>query len=649
DEWLNLAFDPQNWNWQLAWLDPAYEQAMPQGKFERSHLSDAELTRLEAGEKLVQAVLFWDMLCPAQGQTAIAPDMVIDFQVEGMDFLDVRGIPTPIGWREKPSFGSSGPGVTAWGSNRTMDYRFSFLRGGPLFHDFFQRAGTELPGSKAFEFPLLSELEIPNDLNNPQLEGRTTPLDRNVGQAARCQRYSYVTKPFKVGDLVRMEAGKVLARIYSAGGKTPDAAEASPSDLTERSASQTEHPELVQELEIPFPSFSVEAPELAEGLHGWTDEYNQERRRLGPMHFWSLGWDGPNPHVASTGRMALVKELTLQSKFWSLFANWLPKDRPLLAVDVIQSVGIGHADSRMVAAKGRVKEEDGIFQPHRDYGVRRSAHSLLVSAVLWTKAKDQDVLVPDLKKVGSWRALRLPSMDGSETQRYGDFDSGLSMDFDGPYINRPDEGNGHFLMDRAFPDDWRDYFDRSQLAFQLPTYHDPYFTPGGSRVVLPGFRTPNRMISSAGMLGSLPVGSTRNQPWRTLLFRPNVVGGRYESHPGAGNRSSLPDHLWMDLFWMPVVEPYAISEAFSTAGKVNLNYQMLPFRHVRRDTALRGVLKPGLMTCIPNKWVGDYKMGVGHGTKFHWRDNPFGGTLENRSLMSALVLDETLSQFDKRF
>ena len=54
---------------------------------------------------------------------------------------------------------------------------------------------------------------------------------------------------------------------------------------------------------------------------------------------------------------------------------------------------------------------------------------------------------------------------------------------------------------------------------------------------------------------------------------------RCEKHPGGENP---PDHLFLDLFWMQVVEPYAISEPFSTAGKVNLNYQMLPFRNIRR-------------------------------------------------------------------
>ena len=46
----------------------------------------------------------------------------------------------------------------------------------------------------------------------------------------------------------------------------------------------------------------------------------------------------------------------------------------------------------------------------------------------------------------------------------------------------------------------------------------------------------------------------------------------------------------LDLFTMPVVEPYAISDPFSTDGKVNLNYQIMPFGYLKRSTALRAEL-----------------------------------------------------------
>ena len=122
----------------------------------------------------------------------------------------------------------------------------------------------------------------------------------------------------------------------------------------------------------------------------------------------------------------------------------------------------------------------------------------------------------------------------------------------------------------------------------------PYFKVSGMIVSTDNSFTPNRMMPSAGMFGSLPVGVKRGLPWQTLLFRPGnqTTGG----HPGT---NSPPDHLMLDLFQMPVVEPYAISDPFSTAGKVNLNWQIAPFSYIKRSTALRGVLYPEKIIAVP--------------------------------------------------
>jgi uncharacterized protein (TIGR02600 family) len=70
----------------------------------------------------------------------------------------------------------------------------------------------------------------------------------------------------------------------------------------------------------------------------------------------------------------------------------------------------------------------------------------------------------------------------------------------------------------------------------------------------------------------------------------------------------LADHLLLDFFQMPVVQPYPISDPFSTAGKVNMNYQIVPFTHINRDSAMRGVLKPVMITAVDAKWGYDYKL-----------------------------------------
>ncbi len=102
----------------------------------------------------------------------------------------------------------------------------------------------------------------------------------------------------------------------------------------------------------------------------------------------------------------------------------------------------------------------------------------------------------------------------------------------------------------------------------------------------------------------------------------------------------------MDLFWMPVGEPYAISETLSTAGKINMNYQILPFSYIKRATGLYGVFKSEVMMTVPNKHARDYKSGQGRGFGYHWKYNPYGGTLQQKSMRTFIVADKTLQQFE---
>jgi hypothetical protein len=156
-----------------------------------------------------------------------------------------------------------------------------------------------------------------------------------------------------------------------------------------------------------------------------------------------------------------------------------------------------------------------------------------------------------------------------ETQaRPGDWDNGQGIIVDGPYINKPDEG--------AFSAVTVPYLGNTNSFQDVRLQNQTLFSP-------------NRQVASPLMFGSLPTGVVRGKPWQTLLFRPAIKGlpgGTW--HPGAG---SPPDHYLADLFWMPVVEPYPISDPLSTAGKVNLNTAIAPFNYIQRDTALRGVLK----------------------------------------------------------
>lgn len=201
-----------------------------------------------------------------------------------------------------------------------------------------------------------------------------------------------------------------------------------------------------------------------------------------------------------------------------------------------------------------------------------------------------------------------------------DWDNGIANYADGPYINKPDEG------DAGIPD---------------TINNSPYFELDyDSALPGPTFFSPNRMIPSPAMLGSLPTGVLSNKPWQTLLFRAGPA-----NHPGLASSGSPPDHLLLDLFTMPVVEPYAISTPLATAGRINLNHLIVPFTYINRDTGLRAAMKSQMVTVIPSPTS----------TKFYKTyQNPngspgSGNAPSDQEVRFPIDADKTLSQFQTRF
>ncbi|MDQ3622050.1 MAG: Verru_Chthon cassette protein A, partial [Verrucomicrobiota bacterium] len=200
-----------------------------------------------------------------------------------------------------------------------------------------------------------------------------------------------------------------------------------------------------------------------------------------------------------------------------------------------------------------------------------------------------------------------------EDEQPGDFDSGIGNLADGPFCGKSDEGN---LA-------WRTWNNNAQKW----TYHFPYFT-WAYQETYDTFFTPNRQVPSAAVFGSLLAG--RYSDWQTLCFSPNPAG---DKHPG---RVVEPrDHLLLDLWHMPVVEPFAISEPWSTDGKVNLNYPIVPFSHIKRSTGLRAALHSVRVTAFPVGDVNTYKRTP--------NVNP------RRNYRYVVDRDETLKGFDDYF
>jgi uncharacterized protein (TIGR02600 family) len=135
------------------------------------------------------------------------------------------------------------------------------------------------------------------------------------------------------------------------------------------------------------------------------------------------------------------------------------------------------------------------------------------------------------------------------------------------------------------------------------------------------------------IFGSLPAGinpvtPASSEPWRSLLFCPYPAGDT--SHPGF---ISPPDHLLLDQFWMPTVEPYAISTCLATAGKINLNDEIAPFTYLHRTTALHALLHDLRIPAIPTSVAGSYKS---------------AGTPMN-SIWQSVDEDATITAWESRF
>lgn len=329
----------------------------------------------------------------------------------------------------------------------------------------------------------------------------------------------------------------------------------------------------------------------------------------------TLSFPAPNP----TGQMpvpllapTLVDGYNFQTfRGGRLIANDTSKSAAqITSKDVVRAVipTLAGADMRLVLPRSTIQPADGFFMTHSLYHdkIRLRAHSLrnndnqayfgATSGRLLHVAYHQWQSAPYTHNNESTGMTNVAPRDsplipaGSTAEILGDWDNGVGPLPDGPYINKADEGDN----------------SGSGSGNDVAYYTAKSFSVGTTLF------SPNRMMPSAGMFGSLPTGVWANKPWQTLLFNPYPLAG--SSHPGFGSPASSvppyskpPDHLLLDLFNMPVVEPYAISEPLSTAGRINMNYQIVPFAWIHRDTGIRAILKSEKIIAIPDNAASTYK------------------------------------------
>ncbi len=632
-EIIRPAFDPNNWNFNLLYRLPNYPELDGDGNVALSHqewweanrglLKDfSNADRLGDGEKLLQAALVFHLFTPSMGWVPISPD--ISVQIEMDSAINFNNAPRGRFLSNYDPLGNALAGSSDrqwWYANRRQT----------SWHD--RHAG----GVKPMSYFLSSE-------DQP---GRFTPIDPGYAGAEPYNRYHWITAPFTVaGDFLQFNGGNVAFSIYAHG------------DSNQRSAPRSGvGPELVQRVELDFDSFSCPVPLLARGRHGHINDVEHFHHPRPAPELWSLGRQGANPFY----NLSTESEITGRIhgiNAWN--GRLIERDGEMgINMDVVRSVGAQHGDLRMTAVQRSLSSgasgASGLawYGPHFNYANsnERMAHDLSLTPG-WRYAGADGESEPDMQILPGlqYRGKSPANMIGekstyasAQVQRYGDWDNAMGTLVDGPYINKPDEGNTHSLFLRTIttePNAWdlrRDYGD-------VPYFVRDYLHEAGS----PAYFSPNRISNGPGMFGSLPTQAKSNQPWQTLLFRPEAGS----DHPGAEDPK---DHYLMDLFWMPVVEPYAISEPFSTAGRVNLNYQMLPFRHVKRSTAMRGVLRSEFMVLVPtpssspSMYTTSYKHQQGRGRGWHWRDKPFGGFLQGKRLRAIILEEKTLEQFQEKF
>ncbi len=517
---------------------------------------------LDKGEKFIQAIFLPEFFSAMQGFTLLRPDFQL--RVEGLDQLTVT--------REGQTF----PLFPAL-SDETTTYT-----GDP---------GRQRPGAESS--PVDNDSDKQAAIAGGQslggwvdwryaVSGKGSPARGNLpGDGGPV--YPFIGQPIKIkappkGGTMRFNGGRLRISLYAGA--------ASPQD--------SDHLSQTFEIELPAGDFPI--PHIAKSGLGAASEL-ELYWHTSRQNWWSF------PKAGSSGGFPG----RMQFSWWGPGSFSTPYQGQFLRADcdVVRSVLPAHGDYRLIAGKASVPATDFAKHPGYDDTSRMAASNL---------GGEGSHLYGIFDRGGKYFAdltyylnltpdIPAEAVLSNRPESTGDYDTGMSVFMDGPFVNKPDEGNGN----------------RGKTGTDIP-----YFD--AERVqVLPGptFFSPNRQMPSPGMFGSLPTGVQAGIPWRTLLFRPQ------SGHFGA---SSPKDSLMLDLFWMPVVEPYAISDRFSTAGKINMNFQIVPFTYIERSTALRGLLQSEKVASIPDSKINTYKT-----------------ALTSDEMREPINIEETLKQFQAKF
>jgi len=537
-------------------------------------------TALEPGEKYVQAIIVPEFFSVMYGFISMMPDM--QFSISGLDRLTLNG---------QPLFPAT--------ANDTISYHDLYADGSSLMAaaDYSTTVASKYGGNPGWRY---FGLGLRSSTNGGS--GRFVPARGNLpaDPVSVDEPYPFISLPVKITDAATMAfgGGTLTVTISDPEGNN------------------------VQTLNINLPSTNLPVPKLVDA--GTINGGQRGIATTGPEAWWGFNKQG----VISDGYSPPKGAYSANSAGRLGYIAVQPTDRlnpPTIwagiffrsGYDVVRSVLPPHGDFRLVA--GRHVVPDTIFQPHADYD---NATVMMASNLTNMANTRYDPGIFDTRGIYN-SAITFPgghepdiaaNLPVSQTPAStGDYDDPLPDVYPGPFINKSNEGSTTIpSLPKSIP-----YY--ASITQTTANGADVVAQPDGGT-----FYSPNRIMTSPGMFGSLPTGVLAGKPWQTLLFRPQT------GHPGA---ASPADHLWMDLFWMPVVEPYAISDRFSTAGKINLNYQILPFTYLQRSTGLRALFDSERVTAMPNNQASVYKSTSG----------------TSIALRKTIDANATLAQFQAKF
>ena len=550
---------------------------------------------LQRGEKAIQAALLFEGFCPDQGYVMALPHLRLNLASETLLNLQVNG----KGLQHNGHSHTHGKLFEAWGE--------------PPF-----TYGNTTP-------------------KGPSRGNLTRRPDNWIGWGGS-GGFHIFTSPVAVRD--KVENGKLVTT--RTGYFTKEFFRVKDSDPLRITASRTATGPLVDALEL---DVTLERT--------WVTSWDARQR----LRFrFPLTLVTPSPEIDSAKPELWTWENRMTNRAHKVLTEFYkasnPYDQIILPGDVVRSVVVAHGDYRLPDVWGRksgrfndptVSNTEDYFSPHPGYhdSSRRQAHSLVPSGGDSTYYAQCDIASGSLVPGSQYDPKIVPDLPISPTspiingndeyakgvpptylQTYGrsmidpavtrDWNNGSGIAPDGAYTGKTDDGNqitgGAGLP--PFEGSLPPYFNKrwDDIAENLKTSKES--------------AAPNRLINSAGIFGSFPSMPTSNVPWTTWLFRPDLSEGhigarwnRFSERKNTGDAYAArppgplapPDHMMLDLFWMPAIAPYGISDRFSTAGKININYQILPFTWIERKTGLHAALKSEELLAIPSGEGATYK------------------------------------------